>query len=147
MLASGVVAALVAVLTWAFIEAFGHYYPARPTWLRMRRARGRLAVRKMRERFEDAVERTNVRRMALILLLLALGWLGASGLLDKRWYEVVTDVAPSVIVLVAILRIPAALRSVAERMREYERSMGEDPDLPLNEEWDGGDGGPTTIAL
>lgn len=147
MLASGVVATMVAVLTWAFIEAFGRYYPARPAWFRMRRARGRLAVRRMRERFEQAVERTNVRRLALVLLLLMLGWIGAAGLLNKRWYEVVTDVAPTVIVLGAALRIPAALRAVAERMREYERSVGEDPDLPLQEEWEGGDGGPTTMAL
>lgn len=145
LLASGVVAVLVAVLTWAFIEAFGRYYPARPAWVRMRRARGRLAVRRMRERFEEAAERTNVRRMAIILLLLILGWTGAAGLLDKRWYEVVTDVAPALIVTGAVLRIPAVLRAVAERMREYERSVGEDPDLPLEEEW--GDGGPTTIAL
>lgn len=147
MIASGVVAALVAVLTWGFIEAFGRYYPARATWFQMRRARGRLAVRRMRERFENAIERTTVRRMAVALLLLIVGWMGAAGLLNKRWYEVVTDVAPTLIVTLAVLRIPAALRAVAERMREYERSVGEDPDLPLEEEWDGGDGGPTTIAL
>lgn len=140
MVTTGVLAASTAVLVWAFIELFGRIYPTRATWLRLRRARGRFAVRRMRERFEEAGERTRPRRLALGVFLLLLAWIGAAGLLEKRWYEVLLDAIPSLIVILGLLRIPAALRAVALRMRDYERWVGEDPDKPFFEDEDGGDG-------
>lgn len=146
MITSGIVAALTAVLVWGFVESFGHFYPAKPAWKRMRRARGRLAVRRMRERFETAADRgAGARRLALAVVIIMIGWVAVASLMEKRWYEVVVDVAPSLIVVLSLMRIPPALNAVAERMREYELSVGEDPDVPLEEER--GDDGPTTMAL
>jgi hypothetical protein len=139
---TGIIAALVAVLAWAFVEGFGRFYPARQTWLRIRRLRGREAVRRMRERFEAASDKQMGRRLSMLVLALLIVWIASASLLDKRWYEVVADVLPSCIVAVALLRVPPALRSVSERMKGYERDAGDDPDAPL-----GGDGGPTALAL
>lgn len=139
---TGIVAALVAVLAWAFVEGLGRFYPARATWWRIRRARGREAVRRMRERFEQASDRRMGRRLFTFVLALLIIWIASASLLDKRWYEVVADVLPSCIVAIALMRVPSALRSVAERMKEYERDAGDDPDEPL-----GGDGGATALAL
>ncbi|MGH2754348.1 MAG: hypothetical protein ACRDLB_07920 [Actinomycetota bacterium] len=139
---SGIIAALVAVLVWGFVEAFGRFYPARETWWRIRRARGREAVRTMRERFETASERKIGRRLLTLLIALLIIWIASASLLDKRWYEVVADAAPSAIVAVAVLRVPTALRAIAERMKDYERDAGDDPDEPF-----GDDGGPAALAL
>ena len=139
---TGIIAALVAVLAWAFVEGFGRFYPARQTWWRIRRARGRESVRRMRERFEHASDRRMGRRLFTFVLALLIAWIAAASLLDKRWYEVVADVLPSCIVAIALMRVPSALRAVAERMKEYEREAGDDPDEPL-----GGDGGATALAL
>ena len=139
---TGIAAALVAVLVWAFVEGFGRFYPAREAWWRMRRAKGREAVRRMRERFEIASDRRMGRRLVTMVVALLIVWVAAASLLDKRWFEVVADVLPSVIVAIALLRIPAAMRAVSERMKEYERDAGDDPDAPL-----GGDDGPTALAL
>lgn len=98
----------------------------------------------MRERFEEAGERRTGRKLALVLIALVALWVGASGWLDKKWYEVVADAAPSLIVLLSLLRLPASLRAIAARMKEYERAAGEDPDEPLSQE--GGDG-PEVLAL
>ena len=139
---TGIVAALVAVLAWAFVEGFARFYPARQTWWRIRRARGREAVRRMRERFEAASDRKMGRRLVTLVLALLIIWIAGASLLDKRWYEVVADVLPSVIVAIALMRVPSAMRAVAERMKEYERDAGDDPDAPFGE-----DGGPTALAL
>lgn len=141
---TSIIAMLLAILTWVFIESFGRLYPAKATWLRLRRARGRYAVRRMRERFEEAASR-RAPRLLVYLLLAAIGvWVAAADWLDRLWYEVLGDAAPSLIVILALLRTPRALRAIAERMKDYERGMGEDPDSPLD---DDGDGPISEIAL
>ncbi len=97
----------------------------------------------MRERYEAAARRSTPRRLATLLLCLVISWVAIAGLLDKRWNEVLLDVTPYVFIWVALFRTPGALTAIAERMRGYERSAGEDPD----KSFDDGDGGPTAIAL
>lgn len=81
---------------------------------------------KLRERLEALAARREPRLLALLLLLLMGTWIAASSLLDKRWYEVLTDVLPYLIVGAALLRVPPALHSIAERMKEYEHEFGDD---------------------
>ena len=81
---------------------------------------------KMRERFEVGSTQRAPRVLALVFLVLALAWIAAASLLDKRWHEVLFDVLPYVIVVIAVLRTPAALQGIAERMRDYEREVGDD---------------------
>jgi hypothetical protein len=140
-MASGAVAALIAGLAWAFVEGIRLFYPARQTWMRIRSRHGRRAARAMRERFEAAASKRTPRILALILLALVGVWIASSSLLDKRWYEVVADVLPYAFVSIALLRVPPALRAIAERMRNYEKDHGEDPDRPYEDE------GPTALAL
>lgn len=141
---TGLIATLVAVLVMAFVDALRRFYPSRQTWRRLRSTRGRLAVRLMRERFEAGADRGAPRLLAEVLAGLVIVWIAVASLLDKRWYEVVTDVLPYVFVGIALFRLPGALKAIAERMKEYERSVGEDPD----EDWrEGGDDGPTALAL
>lgn len=141
---TGLIAALVAVLALGFVEGIRRFYPSRQTWRRLRRTRGRLAVRLMRERFEAAAEHSSPRVLAQVLAGLVVIWIAVASLLDKRWYEVVTDVLPYVFSGIALFRVPGAMRVIAERMKDYEREVGEDPD----EDWrDGGDGGPAVLAL
>jgi hypothetical protein len=135
------IASLLAVAALGFIEIFARHYPARQLWWRMRRLRGRDAIRKMRERFEWGAARRTPKVLAGVVLTLLVAWIAAASLLDKRWTEVVGDSLPSAIVLVALLRTSGALREVAERMKTYEREAGDDPDAPSPE------GGPTAIAL
>jgi hypothetical protein len=137
---------MLAVLTFAFAEGMGRFYPARKTWWRLRRMHGRRAVRAMRERFEALAERRFLRMLAIVLLGFAIGWIASASLLDKRWYEVVLDVLPSAIVGFALVRVPAIVRAMAKRMRVYEREAGEDPDKELPG-LDGDDQGPTAVAL
>ena len=139
---TGSIAALVALLALGFVEALGRFYPARRTWLRLRATYGYQPLRAMRERFEAAGSRKTGRRVGIFLLALVVAWIAASSLLDKRWYEVVLDVLPYAIVLLALLRTPWALRAVAERMKDYERQAGHDPDARPTE----GDG-PGAMAL
>ena len=94
----------------------------------------------MRERFESAARAKSGRRVATLLLGLAIVWVAIAPVLDKRWHEVVLEILPYVFVLVAMMRMPTVLRKVAERMKEFERDIGEDPDAEL-------DGGATAIAL
>jgi len=141
---TGLVAALVAVLALGFVEGWRRFYPSRQTWRRLRRTRGRLAVRLMRERFERGAAQGSPKVLAEVLGGLVIVWIAIASLLDKRWYEVVTDLIPYVFVGIALFRVPGAMHEIAERMREYEREVGEDPD----EDWrDNGDGGPTALAL
>ena len=141
---TALIATLVAVLVMAFVDGIRRFYPSRQTWRRMRSMRGRLAVRLMRERFEAGAEQGAPRVVAEVLAGLVIVWIALASWLDKRWYEVVTDVLPYVFVGIALFRLPGALHEVAERMKEYERSVGEDPD----EDWrDGGEDGPTALAL
>lgn len=145
---SGILAAFIGILVLGFVEGLGHFYPARQTWRRLRRARGRLAVRLMRERFEKAALRRTPKVLALVLFSLSAIWIASASLLDKRWYEVVADVLPYVIVAIALIRTPGALGDIGERMREYEMEVGEDPDKDLLDPGNrDGDGGPTAIAL
>src|ERR671910_3224221 len=99
-------AALFAVLALGFVEGFGRFYPSKRTWLRLRSRHGRRAVRAMRERFESAAQAKAGRKVGTFLLGLAIVWIAASPLLDKRWYEVVLDILPYIFVLIAILRMP-----------------------------------------
>lgn len=141
---TGLIAALVAVLALGFVEGWRRFYPSRQTWKRLRRTKGRLAVRLMRERFEQGAERGFHKVVAQVLAALVVVWIAVSSLLDKRWYEVLTDLIPYVLVGVAVFRVPGGMREVAERMKEYEREVGEDPD----EDWrDMGDDGPTALVL
>lgn len=135
-MASSILAMALAVGTWVFVEAWGRFYPAKETWLRLRRARGRSAVRRMRERIEQTSRMRSPRALVALLLAAVVAWVAAAGALDKFWYEVLADAAPSLIVIIALLRIPPALKAIAERMKDYEREMGEDPDQPLNDDLD-----------
>lgn len=138
------IAALTAVLILGFVEGVRRFYPSRHTWRRLRRTRGRLAVRLMRERFEAGADRKRVRIVAELLAGLVVIWIAVASLLDKRFYEVIMDILPYVFVGIALFRLPGALHQVAERMKTYEREVGEDPD----EDWrEGGDGGPAVAAL
>ena len=139
---SAIIASFAAVAAFGFLEGVGRFYPARKTWWRLRRTRGRSAVVLMRARVERAVDPALSRRLASLMVALVIVWVGASSLLDKRWHEVLFDVTPYLIVSVALLRTPYVLRSVAERMKEYEKDAGEDPDAPLP-----GEDGPTAVAL
>lgn len=102
-------------------------------------------MRLMRERFERAAARRTPRVLALVLAGLLGAWIAASSLLDKRWHEVALDVLPYTLCALALLRTPPALRTIAERMKEFERQAGEDPDADLDE--DGGEPGSTELAL
>lgn len=127
---SSFIASLLAVGALGFLEIFARYYPARQLWWRLRRARGRESLRKMRERFESAAARRTPQVLALVMVALIVAWIAAASLLDKRWYEVVGDSLPSAFVAVALVRTPRALRTVAERMKSYEREAGDEPDAP-----------------
>jgi hypothetical protein len=141
---SGFVASSIAALALAFAEGLGLFYPARKTWVRLRSLHGRRAVRAMRERLEATARNNLPRILALALLALVIGWVASASLLDKRWYEVVMDVLPYCFVCVLMVRMPVVLSRIAKRMRDYERSVGEDPDVPIiDQEGDG----PTALAL
>lgn len=127
----------------AFVEGLRLFYPARETWLRLRRRRGRRAIRTLRRRYEAAAAGSGPRRLATLLLALIIIWIAVASLLDKRWHEVVLDVLPSAVILVALWRTPGALGVIAERMKEFERSVGEDPDAESGD----GDGGAAVISL
>ena len=137
---SALIASFAAVVALGFLEAFGRFYPARKTWWRLRRTRGRSAVVLMRARCERAADPHLARRLASVMLVLVIVWIGAASLLDKRWHEVAFDVTPYVIVSIALLRTPRMLRAVADRMKEYEKDAGEDPDAEIGD-------GPEALAL
>jgi hypothetical protein len=122
---TGFVAALIASLTLGLVECLRRFYPAPTTWRRLRRARGRLAMIRMRERFEQSATQRTPRVLAFVLLMLVIAWIGAASLLDKRWHEVVFDVVPYLIVGVAVLRLPPAMRAIAARMKDYEHEIGD----------------------
>jgi hypothetical protein len=141
---SAIIASFAAVAALGFLEGVGRFYPARKTWWRLRRTRGRSAVVLMRARCERAADPRLARRLASLMVSLVIVWIGVASLLDKRWHEVAWDVTPYVIVSLALLRTPRILRSVADRMKSYEKDAGEDPDEPgagLN------GGGPEAVAL
>ncbi|HYO60478.1 MAG TPA: hypothetical protein VEU29_01105 [Actinomycetota bacterium] len=139
---SALIASFAALVALGFLEGTGRFYPARKTWWRLRRTRGRSAVVLMRARCERAADPQLARRLASLLFALVIVWIGIASLLDKRWHEVLWDVTPYLIVTAALLRTPKVLRSVAERMKEYEKEAGEDPDEGLP-----GEGGPEALAL
>ncbi len=127
---SAVVAAVAAMFALVFVEGLRVVYPSKETWLRLRRIRGRAAVKSMRQRFEAASLRRVPRLLVEILLGLVIIWTAAASLLDKRWYEVLLDALPYAIVLLALVRTPTALFAVAERMKGYERDAGDEPESP-----------------
>ena len=141
---SGFIASTIAALALGFAEGLGRFYPARKTWIRLRSLHGRRAVRAMRERLEATARRRLPRILALALLGLVIAWIASASLLDKRWYEVIMDVLPYCFIVIIMVRAPVILRSIAERMKDYERGVGENPDAPLIDH--GGDG-PTALAL
>ncbi|HEX2195802.1 MAG TPA: hypothetical protein VHJ76_02655 [Actinomycetota bacterium] len=141
---TALIASFAAVVAFGFLEGLGRFYPARKTWWRLRRTRGRSAVVMMRARCERAADPHLARRLASLLFALVIVWVGTASLLDKRWHEVVWDVTPYLIVCAALLRTPRALSAVAERMKEYEKDAGEDPDAGVGP----GEGdGPEAVAL
>ncbi len=89
---------------------------------------------KMRERIEVSATHRSPRILAVLLLVLMGAWIAASSLLDKRWHEMVLDVIPYVIVSAALLRVPPTLHSIAERMEEFEREVGDDQ-VPDDDVW------------
>lgn len=139
---TAIIASIGAVVALGFLEGVGRFYPARATWWRLRRTRGRAAVVLMRARCERAADPGLARRLASLMLALVVVWIGFASLLDKRWHEVLFDVTPYVIVSIALVRTPRVLRSVAARMKEYEKDAGEDPDEDLP-----GQEGPEALAL
>lgn len=142
-MASAIVAALLAFLSFAFVEGMARVYPPRSTWIRLRSKHGRRAVWAMRRRFEAAVELGFSRRLLTILIALMIIWVAVASLLDKRWQEVVMDLVPYFVIGLALARVPFALRQVVARMKRYEEEAGDDPDR----ETEPGDGGPAAIAL
>ena len=139
---TGSIAAFTAALTLIFVEGLGHIYPTKTSWLRIRSRHGRRVTRAMRERFESYADRGTPRWLTLLLFGLVGGWVASASLLDKRWWEVVLDVLPYAFVGAAFLRLPPVMRKIAERMKGYERDLGEDPEGDID-----GDGGATAIAL
>lgn len=127
---TAIIASFAAVVALGFLEGVGRFYPARKTWWRLRRTRGRSAVVLMRARCERAADPGLARRLASLMVSLVVVWVGIASLLDKRWHEVLWDVTPYLIVSIALLRTPRILRSVADRMKGYEKDAGEDPDEP-----------------
>ena len=140
---TGFIAALTATLALGFVEGLGHFYPSRQTWMRLRRIRGRLPMVRMRQRFEASASKRTVRLLALLLAILVVAWIAAASLLDKRWHEVLLDVLPYVIVGLALVRTPVAMRSIAERMKRFEEEFGDD----LEDDWDGSEPPRGEIAL
>src|ERR687895_2967888 len=98
------VAAVMALAALGFLELFGRIYPARELWWRLRRARGRESVRKMRERYEGAAGHRTPLILSIVVLVLVAAWIATASLLDKRWYEVVTDSLPAAIVAITLVR-------------------------------------------
>ena len=123
---TGVVAAFVAAIAWMFVEIFARLYPSRETWARLRLEHGRSGVQSLRERIEAAARTRAARYVLLAMGTLVIAWVASASLLDKRWWEVVLDLLPYVIIGGAVLRAPGALRSVAARMRAYEQASGDD---------------------
>ncbi|MEA2486681.1 MAG: hypothetical protein QOF16_335 [Actinomycetota bacterium] len=127
-MASGVIAALLAALVLAFVEGLARFYPARELWWRLRRTRGRETVRRMRERYEAASEQRTSLWFALSLLGVVAIQLATIHWLHLHWYQVVINLLPALFVALALLRVPSTLRSVVERMKNFEREAGDDPD-------------------
>lgn len=135
---TAVPAGIIGVMVLAFIEGLRRYYPARQTWARLRRARGRRSMRAMRERFEAASLRKTPVALAFILLaVVPMIYIASVAGLDDEWYEAAATVLPYAFVAVALLRTPGALARVAERMKDYEQQAGDEPDR--EEEPEGGD--------
>lgn len=139
---SGIIAIGTAFLAWGFVEGFGSFYPSKAAWLRIRSRHGRRVARAMRERFEAGAARGTPGWLIIAFCVLVGAWIASASLLDKRWWEVVLDVAPYALVGAAFVRLPRMMARIAERMRNYEKDLGEDP-----EGNDDGDGGAAVIAL
>lgn len=141
---SAIIAIGTAFIAWGFVEGFGSFYPSKAAWLRIRSRHGRRAARAMRKRFEAGAERGTQRWLTIALCTLVAGWIASAGLLDKHWWEVALDVLPYALVGVAFLRLPKMMGRIAERMRDYEKDAGEDPDSDYDDE---GEGGVAVMAL
>ena len=139
---SGLIAIASAALVWAFVEGLGRFYPSKAAWLRIRSRHGRRVARSMRERFEARADRGTPRWLTILFGAVVGAWIASASLLDKRWWEVVIDVLPYALVGGAFLRLPPVMRKIAERMKGYERDLGEDPDSDIE-----GEGGVAAIAL
>lgn len=129
-MASGAIAALAATLALGFVEGLARFYPAPATWMRLRRLNGRRAVRAMRERLESYAARRVPAALAGALGALIAAWIALSlaDVIRRTGAELALDILPYVLVVVALLRLPSALRAIATRMRAYEKDAGEDPD-------------------
>lgn len=139
-MASGAIAALAATLALGFVEGLARFYPAPNTWMRLRRLNGRRAVRAMRERLEAYAGRRMPATLAGILCALIAAWvaLSVTEVIRRTGAELALDVLPYVLVVIALLRLPSALRAMAGRMRVYEKDAGEDPDA--EDPYDGSNG-------
>jgi hypothetical protein len=139
-MASGAIAALAATLALGFVEGLARFYPAPATWTRLRRLNGRRAVRAMRERLEAyAAGRLPINLAGLLCVLIA-AWvvLSLTDVIRRTGAQLALDLLPYVLVVITLLRLPSALRAMAERMRGYEKDAGEDPDA--EEPYDGRNG-------
>lgn len=140
---SAIIAIGTAFIAWGFVEGLGSHYPSKTAWLRIRSRHGRRAARAMRKRFEAGADRGTPKWLTIALSVLVAGWVASAGLLDKHWWEVVLDVLPYALVGIAFLRLPKMMGKIAERMRGYEKDLGEDPD----KDYDDGEGGVAVMAL
>ncbi len=86
----------------------------------------------MRERYEAASKQRASLWFALSLLAVVAAQLATIHLLHLHWYQVVINLLPAFFVAIALLRVPHALRGITERMKDYEKEAGDDP-----EEWGG----------
>ena len=146
-MASGALAALAATLALGFVEGLARFYPAPGTWMRLRRINGRRAVRAMRERLEASSARRTPLKLAGLLCALIAAWivLSVTHLIRRTGAELALDILPYALVVIALARVPSAMRRVADRMRAYERDAGEDPDADDPYGRDGGGNGEVAL--
>lgn len=71
---TAIIASFAAVVALGFLEGVGRFYPARKTWWRLRRTRGRSAVVLMRARCERAADPGLARRLASLMVSLVVVW-------------------------------------------------------------------------
>jgi hypothetical protein len=69
-------------------------------------------------------------------------WLAGQSLLEQRWWELVLQLVPYVIVYAAVVRTPGAMAKAGARMKRYEDEAG---DEDAGDEAD--EGGPSELAL
>ena len=82
----------------------------------------------MRERYEAASNQRASLWFAVSLLAVVAAQIATIHWLHLHWYQVVINLLPALFAAVALLRTPHALRAIVERMKNYEREAGDDPE-------------------